>query len=93
VRYLDYIHFLIATQKVFACTKEAKCQPKGKKAPAQDAFNRLLSRKPLDKKALWQKEKEFVDTKKGFLILDDTALDKPYDEKMNLLTYLGDLSF
>jgi putative transposase len=36
---------------------------------------------------LWQEAKDFVDTKKGLLILDDTTLDKPYAEKMNLVTY------
>jgi putative transposase len=25
---LDYIHFLIAAQKVFTCTEAARCQPK-----------------------------------------------------------------
>lgn len=24
---LDYIHFLIAAQRVFTCTKAARCQP------------------------------------------------------------------
>jgi len=35
---LEYIHFLIAAQKVFTCTKAAICQPQGQKAPAHDAF-------------------------------------------------------
>ncbi|MCD6506571.1 IS701 family transposase, partial [Candidatus Poribacteria bacterium] len=26
---LDYIHFLIATQRVFTCTEAARCQPQG----------------------------------------------------------------
>ena len=44
---LDYIHFLIAAQKFFfTCTEAARCQPKGEKAPAHDAFTKLLSRKP-----------------------------------------------
>jgi hypothetical protein len=27
---LDYIHFLIAIQKIFTCTEAARCQPEGK---------------------------------------------------------------
>ncbi|GFP32340.1 putative transposase, partial [Candidatus Hakubella thermalkaliphila] len=48
---LDYIHFLIASQKVFTCTEAARCQPEGK-APAHDAFTRLLQRQSPDTEAL-----------------------------------------
>jgi hypothetical protein len=44
---LDYIHFLITTQKVFTGTEGARCQPEGK-APAHDAFTRLLPRQSPD---------------------------------------------
>ena len=39
---LDYIHFLIAAQKVFTCTEAARCAPEGERTPAHDAFTRLL---------------------------------------------------
>jgi hypothetical protein len=39
---LDYIHFLIAAQKVFTCTEAARCAPEEERAPAHDAFTRLL---------------------------------------------------
>jgi hypothetical protein len=39
---VDYIHFLIAAQRVFTCTEAARCQPTGENAPAHDAFTRLL---------------------------------------------------
>jgi len=84
---LDYIHFLIAAQRVFTCTEAARCQPQGEKAPAHDAFTRLLQRQPPDTEALWQEAKEFVEKKKGILVLDDTTLDKPYAKKMELVTY------
>ena len=54
---LDYIHFLTAAQKFFTCTEAARCAPEGKKAPAHDAFTRLLSRKPSDTEALWPEAK------------------------------------
>ena len=84
---LDYIHFLIAAQRVFTCTEAARCQPQGEKAPAHDAFTRLLQRRPPDTEALWQEAKDFVEKKKGILVLDDTTLDKPYAKKMELVTY------
>jgi putative transposase len=84
---LDYIHFLIAAQKVFTCTEAARCQPEGQHSPAHDAFTRLLHRQPLDTEALWQEAKAFVDTKRGLLVLDDTTLDKPYAQQMELVTY------
>ncbi|GFP25595.1 hypothetical protein HKBW3S43_00977 [Candidatus Hakubella thermalkaliphila] len=83
---LDYIHFLIASQKVFTCTEAARCQPEGK-APAHDAFTRLLQRQLPDTEALWQEAKELVDRKQGLLVVDDTTLDKLYARKMELVTY------
>jgi hypothetical protein len=63
---LDYIHFLIAAQKVFTCTEAARCAPEGERAPAHDAFTRLLQRQPPDTEALWQEAKAFVDRGRGF---------------------------
>ena len=98
---LDYIHFLIAAQRVFTCTEAARCQPEGDQAPAHDAFTRLLQRQPPDTEALWQGDdplpgragpvhqeaKAFVNLRQGLLILDDTTLDKPYARRMDLVTY------
>ncbi len=84
---LDYIHFLIAAQKVFTCTEAARCQPEGHHSPAHDAFTRLLRRQPLDLEALWQEAKPFVDTQRGLLVLDDTTLGKPDAQQMELVTY------
>jgi hypothetical protein len=57
---LDYIHFVIATQKGFTCAEAVRCQPEGK-ASAHDAFTRLLPRQSPDTEALWQEAKEVVD--------------------------------
>jgi len=64
---LDYIHFLIAAQRVFTCTEAARCQPEGDQAPAHDAFTRLLQRQPPDTAALWQEAKAYVNLRKGLL--------------------------
>jgi putative transposase len=45
---LDYIHFLIAAQKVCTGTEAARCAPEGAHPPAHDAFTRLLQRQPPD---------------------------------------------
>ena len=85
---LDYIHFLIAAQKVFTCTEAARSQPNAgaEAAPAHDAFTRLLQRRPPDTEALWQEAEPFVEKNTGVLVLDDTTLDKPYAKKMDLVT-------
>ncbi len=73
----DYIHFLIASADVFTCTEAAKCQPLGADSPSHGAFTRLLQRQPPDTDALWDEVKDFVQPQNGFLLLDDTTLDKP----------------
>ena len=82
----DYIHFLIASQRVFTCTEAARCQPDTQGAAAHDAFTRLLSRRSSHTEALWQEAEPLVDKTKGVLVLDDTTLDKPYAQQMELVS-------
>ena len=82
----DYIHFLIAAQKVFTCTEAARCQPETGDPPAHDAFTRFLTRQPPDTAALWQEAEGLVRRDQGLLVNDDTTLDKPYARKMELVT-------
>lgn len=86
---LDYIHFLIAAQKVFTCTEAARSQPDSgqETAPAHDAFTRLLQRRPSDTEALWQEAASFVNRSDGLLILDDTTLDKPYANEIEYVSW------
>jgi hypothetical protein len=84
---LDYIYFLVAAQKDFTCTEAARCQPGCPNAPAHDAFTRLLQRELPDTEALWQEVRPLINLKRGVLILDDTALDKPYAHKMKAVTW------
>jgi len=83
---LDYIHFFIAAQGVFTCTESVRCQPEWK-ALAHDVFTRLLQRQSPDTESLWQEAKELVDRRQEALLLDDTTLDRPYAQKMELVTY------
>jgi putative transposase len=63
---LDSIHFRIAAQKGFTGTEAARCAPEEERAPAHDAFTRLLPRPPPDTEALGQEAKAFVDRGRGF---------------------------
>ena len=83
---LDYIHFLIAAQKVFSSVEASKTHPVTENVPAHDAYSRLLQRLPPDSQALWQEIQECIEPKGGVLIIDDSTLDKPYASKMALVT-------
>lgn len=83
---LDYIHFLIAAQKVFSSVEASKTHPVTENVPAHDAYSRLLQRLPPDSQALWQEVQGCIEPKGGVLIIDDSTLDKPYASKMALVT-------
>lgn len=83
---LDYIHFLVAAQKVFSNTEAARSHPQAEEnGPAHDAYTRLLHRIQSDGDALWQEVQPCVDKKSGMLVIDDSTLDKPYARAMELV--------
>jgi putative transposase len=82
---LDYINFLLASVDVFTCTEAARCYEGRGNNPSHDAFTRLLQRQPPDSEALWNEVKDIIQPQKGFLIIDDTVLDKPYAKNMDLV--------
>lgn len=84
---LDYIQFLIAAQHAFTATEAAKSHPEGKEGPAPDAYTRLLYRTQADGQALWQEVAPLVERRQGILVVDDSTLDKPYAQQMELVTY------
>jgi len=88
---LDYINFILASQRSFTCTEAARSHPadEGDHGPSHDAFTRLLQRMPQDTEALWSEAKPFVSGHGGVLVLDDTTLDKPYSRKMSLSRITG----
>ena len=81
----DYINFLIASTKIFTYTEAARCQLLDENSPSHDAFTRLLQRLPPDTEALWKEVQPFVKKEQGFLILDDSTLDKPYSRELTLV--------
>jgi putative transposase len=82
---LDYINFLIASSRVFSCTEASKCSYLDSNNPSHDSFTRLLLRQPPDTDALWEEVKDLVTPGTGFLVFDDTVLDKPYSKRMDLV--------
>ena len=82
---LDYINFLIAAQRVFSTVEAAKTAP-DERAPAHDAYTRLLQRLRPDSAARWSEVEPLVQRTQGVLVIDDSTLDKPYASKMARVT-------
>src|SRR5438105_6142094 len=81
----DYINFLIATPRQVSATEAARVQPEAEKAPAHDAFTRLLHRLEPDAQTLWTEASSQVSLHQGILVIDDSTLDKPYAKKIELV--------
>ncbi len=79
----DYIQWLIASPKVASCTQAANATPG---FVAHDSYTRLLERLEPESETLWQEVKALVCFDSGWLVLDDTTLDKHYAKKMELVT-------
>lgn len=77
-----YVDFLVASQKQYSGMELSRVAPQ---AMAHDAVSRWLAQEKLTPKRLWQSSQSLVDRQKGYLILDDTLLDKPYARKMALV--------
>lgn len=54
---------------------------------SHDAINRLLYRASPDSSLLWDEVKDHVILDKGILVIDDSTLDKPYANKIDLVNY------
>ena len=82
----DYINFVIATPRSISATEAAKVQGEEERAPAHDAFTRLLHRLEPDAETLRMESKSQVSLHQGILVLDDSTLDKPFAKKMELVS-------
>lgn len=82
---LDYINFLVASPLVFSCTEAARVQPDTPRRAAHDALTRLLHRLNPDPTPLWDEAQQHVSLHAGLLIVDDTTLDKPYAQHIELV--------
>src|SRR4051812_46431732 len=82
----DYIQFLVASPGPVTCTEAARVQPHSPSAPAHDSFYRLLHRLEPEPEELWQEAEPLVEEAKGFLVIDDSTLDKLYAKRIELVT-------
>ena len=82
-RDLDYIQFLVASPRVYSCTEAARVQPDSPRAPAHDAFTRLLHRIEPDPETLWDEARPLVERAKGVLVIDDSTLDKHHARRID----------
>lgn len=83
---IEYINFLIATQKAYSCTEAQRVQPITESTAAHDAITRLLHRLEPDPEDLWREAEACVDLEQGILVIDDTMLDKWYAKQMGLVS-------
>lgn len=82
----DYINFLTATPRTYSCMEAERVQPEQEKGPSHDSINRLLHRIPANAASLREESLKSVKKNKGVLIPDDSTLDKPYAQKIGLVT-------
>jgi putative transposase len=83
---ITYIDFLVASPRAVSGTEAARVQPIQPNPPAHDAFTRLLHRLDPAPAALWAAAAPLVQRDRGILVLDESTLDKPYAQKMALVT-------
>lgn len=86
VNAIDYIDFLIGTQRVYSCTEAERVNPDLDDGPAHDAYTRLLQRMLPTSERLWEEAQGQVDLGKGSFIVDDCTLDKLYSRHIELVT-------
>lgn len=53
---------------------------------AHDSIKRLLERQPYDTESLYDEAKRLIRADKGVLVIDDSTLDKPYSQQIELVT-------
>jgi hypothetical protein len=71
---IEYINFLIATQKAYSCSEAERVQPSRKNAPAHDAINRLLHQLEPSSEELWQEAKAGVEPEPGILVYQGSTV-------------------
>lgn len=81
----DYLDFLLASPQAVSALEAARVQPGRPGRPAHDAFTRLLHRLEPAPATLWHEVAPRLHRGRGVLVLDDSTLDKPYAEKIELV--------
>ena len=84
---VDYINYLIAARCDVSCVKAADCYSTPVFSISHDAFNRFLTRQSLNPETLWNEVEKFIDRKTGWLVIDDTVLDKIHSKFIECTYY------
>ena len=79
-----YVRFLMAASGGWSGVELSKVAPDDM---AHDAVTRMLKRGQLTPESIWEEVKDRVELTGGYLIVDDTVVDKPYAEKMELVRW------
>jgi hypothetical protein len=84
---LDYINFLVAAQCDVSCVKAAECYSNNEIVIAHDKINRFLTMQSLTPETLWNEVEPYVKKRSGWLIVDDTVIDKIHSKQIELTYY------
>ena len=84
---LSYIHFLVAATCDVSCVKAAECYSDMGIVVSHDKFNRFLTRQSLYPETLWNEVASHIQKRNGWLILDDTVIDKIHSERIELACF------
>jgi putative transposase len=79
-----YAHFLVSTFGRYSMLWLARLLDQ---QPAHDSWTRWLSKTKQRPSILWEEVKSLVNTTDGYLILDDTVIDKWYARQIDLVKY------
>lgn len=70
-----------------SCVKAAECYSENGIVVAHDKFNRFLTRQSLTPETLWSEVERYIEKRSGWLILDDTVIDKIHSKHIELTYY------
>lgn len=77
-----YVDFLVASQKQYSGLELSKVSPIDMK---HDSVNRWLKNNKLTPKIVWKTASPLIENRTGYLVIDDSVLDKPYSRKISLV--------
>lgn len=80
-----YSDFLVANNNRYSGSELARVAPGD--SLAHDSVNRWLLKSDFSPSDLWREVKPLVETERGYLIVDDTLLEKPYSRKSEATTW------
>jgi hypothetical protein len=69
------------------CCEASRSDPRRNSPAAHESYNRLLQRLEPDPETLFQEVQSLVDKTCGVFVIDDSTLDKPYAQKIELVSH------